>query len=377
MRVAPPVELTAEERSQLEKWSRGHSQPHQLVLRSKSVLLAADGLQNKQIAQRLTVHRNSVDHWRRMFLAGRLTELQREASRPGRPHTVTTPEMERRVVDTVRLRRPLRGTRWSVRSLAEALHMEPTAVYRTLRKYRLQPHRTRGFKFSNDPHFEEKLRDVVGLYLNPPEHALVLSFDEKSQIQALNRTQLILPIRPGLPEGRSHDYRRNGTTTLLAMLNMLDGKVIGSCTKRHRHQEFLRFLEKVEGEVPSGLDLHVILDNYSAHKHARVKNWLRRHTRWHLHFIPTHSSFLNMVERWLGKITDEEIRRGTYGSVQELTESIELYLKNYNSNPTVYTWTASADDILRKIGKLRELYGIPGPGWDPTKISTGTTETGH
>ncbi len=218
---------------------------------------------------------------------------------------------------------------------------------------------------------------MVGLYLNPPEHALVLSFDEKSRIQALNRTQLILPIRPGLPEGRSHDYRRNGTTTLLAMLNMLDGKVIGSCTKRHRHQEFLRFLEKVEGEVPSGLDLHVILDNYSAHKHARVKNWLRRHTRWHLHFIPTHSSFRNMVERWLGKITDEEIRRGTYGSVQELTESIELYLKNYNSNPTVYTWTASADDILRKIGKHRELYGIPGPGRDPTKISTGTTETGH
>ncbi len=377
MRVAPTVELSAEERSQLEEWAHSHSLSHQLVLRSKSVLLADEGFQNKEIAQRLGVHRNSVDHWRQKFLVGRLTELRREAPRPGRPRTVTTPEMEKRVVDTVRLRKPLRGTRWSVRLLAEALGMEPTAVHRTLRKYRLQPHRLRGFKFSNDPRFEEKLRDVVGLYLHPPEHALVLCYDEKSQIQALNRTQLILPIRPNLPEGRSHDYRRNGTTTLLAMLNMLDGKVIGSCSKRHRHQEFLRFLEKVEGEVPSGLDLHMILDNYSAHKHAQVKRWMKRHSRWHFHFIPTNSSFLNVVERWLGKLTDEEIRRGTYGSVPQLVESIELYLKDYNAHPHVYTWTATADEILRKIGKLRELYGIPGPGWDPTKISTTTTETGH
>lgn len=377
MRVAPPVELTAVERSQLEEWSRGHSLPHQLVLRSKSVLLAADGLQNKEIARRLAVHRNSVNHWRKRFLEGRLEDLQHDEPRPGRPCTVTTPQLEKRVVDTLRLERPLLGNRWSVRSLARALKVDRNLVHRTLRKYRLQPHITRGFKFSNDPKFEEKLRDVVGLYLHPPEHALVLSYDEKSQIQALNRTQLILPIRPGLPEGRSHDYRRNGTTTLLAMLNMLDGKVIGTCTKRHRHQEFLRFLEKVEAEVPPGLDLHVILDNYSAHKHARVRTWLKRHPRWYLHFTPTNSSFLNMVERWLGKITYEEIRRGSYGSVKELIESIEIYLKNYNADPHVYTWTATADDILRKIGKLRELYGVPGPGWDPGKISTGTTETTH
>ncbi len=377
MRVAPPVVISPEERAQLEDWARSHTSPHQLVVRSKSILLAADGLQNLEIAARLAVHRNSVDHWRKRFLSGRIAELAREAPRPGRPHTVTTPVMERRVVDAVRMEKPLLGNRWSVRSLARALDMEQTAVFRTLRKYRLQPHRTRGFKFSNDPKFEEKLHDVVGLYLNPPEHALVLSYDEKSQIQALNRTQLILPIRPNLPEGRSHDYRRNGTTTLLAMLNMLDGKVIGSCTKRHRHQEFLRFLEKVEGEVPSGLDLHVILDNYSAHKHARVKVWLRHHPRWHLHFTPTNSSFLNMVERWFGKITDEEIRRGSYGSVKDLIASIDLYLKNYNLNPTHYTWTATAEDILRKIGKLRELYGVPGPGWDPGKISTGTTATSH
>lgn len=375
--MAPPVAITAEERSQLEEWARAHSLPHQLVVRSRSILLAAEGLQNKEIAERLTVHRNSVEHWRKRFLVGRLEELRRKAPRPGRPHTVTTPEMERRVVDTVRMERPLRGNRWSVRSLARALKIEPTAVHRTLRKYRLQPHLTRGFKFSNDPRFEEKLRDVVGLYLHPPEHALVLSFDEKSQIQALNRTQLILPLRKGLPEGRSHDYRRNGTTTLLAMLNMLDGKVIGRCTKRHRHQEFLRFLETVEGEVPPGLDLHVILDNYSAHKHRSVGTWLKRHPRWHFHFVPTNSSFLNMVERWLGKITDEEIRRGSYDSVTALIESIELYLKNYNADPHVYTWTAAADDILRKIGKLRELYGVPGAGWNPGKISTGTTATSH
>ncbi len=376
MRVAPPVVLSSEERSQLEEWAHGHSVPHRVVLRSKFVLLAADGLQNKEIALRLGVNRNSANLWREKFLAHRLVGVLKDAPRPGRPRTLT-PEQVRRVVNTVQHERPLRGTRWSVRTLSKALGIHRTAVHEVLRKHQLKIHHTRGFKFSRDPRFVEKLTDVVGLYMNPPEHALVLSFDEKSQIQALNRTQLILPIRPGLPEGRSHDYRRNGTTTLFAMLNTLDGKVIGSCMKRHRHQEFIRFLEKVEQEVPPGLDLHVILDNYAAHKTPHVKTWLKRHPRWAFHFIPTSSSFLNIVERWLGKLTEEEIRRGSYSSVKDLIADIELYLKNYNADPTVYKWTASAEDILRKIGKLRELYGVPGPGWDPGKISLETTVTPH
>lgn len=368
--------LSSEERTKLEEWSLGHSVPHRVVLRSKFVLLAAEGWQNKEIALRLNINRNSANLWREKFLTHRLEGVLRDAPRPGRPRTLT-PEQVRRVVETVQHETPLRGTRWSVRSLAKALGIHRTAVHEVLRTHQLKIHRIRGFKFSRDPRFVEKLEDVVGLYLNPPQHALVLSFDEKSQIQALNRTQLILPIRPGLPEGRSHDYRRHGTTTLFAMLNTLDGKVIGSCMKRHRHQEFIRFLEKVDQQVPPGLDLHVILDNYAAHKTPHVKGWLQRHPRWHFHFIPTSSSFLNIVERWLGKLADEEIRRGSYSCVKDLVADIELYLKNHNADPTLYKWTASAEDILRKIGKLRELYGVPGPLWGPAKISLETTVTAH
>ena len=335
MRVAPPVVLSPEERSHLEEWTQGHSIPHRVVLRSKFVLLAAEGLQNKEIALRLNINRNSANLWREKFLSARLEGVLKDAPRPGRPRTLT-PDQVRRVVATVQYGRPLRGTRWSIRTLAKALNLSRTTVHEVLRKHQLKIHRTRGFKFSRDPRFVEKLEDVVGLYMNPPEHALVLSFDEKSSIQALNRTQLILPVRTGLPESRSHDYKRNGTTTLFAMLNILDGKVIGSCMKRHRHQEFIKFIEKVEQEVPPGLDLHVILDNYAAHKTPHVKAWLLHHSRWHFHFIPTSSSFLNLVERWLGKLTEEEIRRGSYASVKDLIADIELYLKNYNADPTLY-----------------------------------------
>lgn len=376
MRVASVVALSPEERSRLEEWSRSRSVSHRVVLRSQFVLLAAKGLQNKKIAQRLNINRNSANLWRQKFLAHRLEGVLKDEPRPGHPRSLT-PEKVRRVVNVVQHEKPLVGTRWSVRSLAKALGMKRTTVHQILRAHQLKIHRTRGFKFSRDPEFVEKMEDVVGLYLNPPEHALVLSFDEKSQIQALNRTQLILPVRPGLPEARSHDYKRNGTTTLFAMLKLVDGKVIGSCMKRHRHQEFIKFLEKVEQEVPPGLNLHVILDNYAAHKTPHVKKWLKHHPRWHFHFIPTSSSFLNIVERWLGKLTDEEIRRGSYTSVKDLISDIELYLKNYNSDPTLYKWTATAEDILRKIGKLRELYGVPGPGWNPEKISLDITRTPH
>ncbi len=350
MRVAPTIELTSEEHAQLTTWSRGNAVPHRLVLRSQIILLASEHLENQEIAHRLGVPPNRVCRWRGRFASHRLAGIERDEPRPGRPREIT-PGQVQRVVDTVRHEKPPNATHWSVRTLARALGMKRTTVNEILRQHDLKPHVTRSFKLSKNPRFVEKLRDVVGLYLNPPERALVLSYDEKSQsqIQALESAQLNLPIREGLPEGRSHDYRRNGTITLFAVLNVLDGKVIGECMKRHRHQEFLRFLERVDGETPLGLDLHVILDNYAAHKHPRVMTWPRKHPRWHFHFTPSGSSWLNLVERWFREITTKRIRRGSFGSVKVLIDAIEEYIQNNSGDPTVFVWSASAERILEKI----------------------------
>ena len=358
MRVAPAVVLSPEERRELLSWSRGRSTPHRLVLRSKIVLLAADGLQNLQIAAALGTEADTVSLWRRRFRDHRLAGIKRDAPRPGR-----RPEIPQSVVDRILQKtlheRPRGATHWSTRTMAKAIGVSNATVHRVWRLYRLQPHRVRRFKVSRDLAFVEKVRDVVGLYLNPPEKAVVLSVDEKTQIQALDRTQRILPIRPGLPESRTHDYRRNGTIDLFAALNVLDATVITEFHHRHRHQEFLVFLRTIDESVPAELDVHVIVDNSGIHKTPEVKRWLRRHPRFRFHFTPTGSSWMNLVERWFSELTQKRIRRGTFRNVPELIAAIKEFLEVYLEDPRPFIWTATADDILRKVAKNRELLVTP------------------
>ena len=358
MRIAPTIVLSEEEREQLRAWSRGRSTPHRLVLRARIVLEAAEGLQNKTIAAALGTEPDTVSLWRRRFQVHRLAGIEKDAPRPGRK-----PEVPAAVVDRILRKtleeRPRGATHWSTRTMAEAVGVSRETVRRVWKLYRLQPHRTRIFKVSKDPEFAEKVRDVVGLYLNPPEKAVLLCMDEKTQIQALDRTQTILPIRPGLPESRTHDYRRNGTVDLFAALNTLDATVITEFHRRHRHQEFLVFLRTIDDNVPEELDVHVILDNYRTHKHDRVRRWLRRHPRFHFHFVPTGSSWMNLVERWFSELTQKRIRRGTFKNVHELVRAIREFLEVYLEDPRPFVWTAKADDILRKVALNRELLVSP------------------
>ena len=356
MRIATPIVLSKEERAVLSTWSRGRTLPLRLVQRAQIVVMAAQGIPSQDIAQALSVSRPTVQLWRERFLALRLEGLNKDAPRPGRIPSI--PENKVRAVVQATLHTTPRGaTHWSSRTMAKAQGISRMAVQRIWNRYGLKPHLTKTFKLSGDTHFVEKLYDVVGLYLNPPDKALVLCVDEKSQIQALDRTQPGLPIKKGRCGTMTHDYKRHGTTTLFAALSLLDGKVIGDCMPRHRHQEFIRFLNKIDAETPSHLDLHLIVDNYATHKHPRVKAWLRRHPRFHIHFIPTSSSWLNLVERWFREITDKRIRRGSFHNVAELIAAIEDYLKCHNQNPRVFTWKASADSIMTKIAKCKEALG--------------------
>jgi transposase len=294
-----------------------------------------------------------VQLWRERFLALRVAGLEQDAPRPGRKPTVSVTKI-RAVVEATLHTTPPAATHWSTRTMARAQRLSQATVQRIWKRHNLQPHRVETFKLSRDKHFTEKLTDVVGLYLNPPDKSLVLCVDEKSQIQALDRTQPGLPMKPGRCGTYTHDYKRNGTTTLFAALSMLDGQVIGDCMPRHRHQEFLRFLKKIDAEVVAGLDLHLIVDNYGTHKHPRVKAWLRRHPRFHLHFIPTSSSWLNLVERWFRELTDKRIRRGSFLNVPALIAAIKDYLDNHNQNPQVFVWSAPVERILAKIAKCKE-----------------------
>ena len=318
--------------------------------------MAADGVPSQDIAEALEISRPTVQLWRERFLALRLEGLQKDAPRPGRIPSIPEKKV-RAVVEATLHTTPPGATHWSVRTMAKAQGISRMAVQRIWDRHGLKPHLTRTFKVSRDKHFVEKLYDVVGLYLNPPDKSLVLSVDEKSQIQALDRTQPGLPLKKGRCGTMTHDYKRNGTTTLFAALSMLDGKVIGDCMPRHRHQEFIRFLKKIDAETPPGLDLHLIADNYGTHKHPRVKSWLRRHPRFHLHFIPTSSSWLNLVERWFRELTDKRIRRGSFGSVPELIAAIRDCLEHHNQNPRVFVWTASVERIMAKIAKCKEALG--------------------
>jgi len=307
------------------------------------------------LAQQLGLSRPTVNATRAAFLKGGIEAIQRDPERK-RSRRVLNKELEQRILDTTLKTKPPEGTHWSVRGLAQQLGVSRMSVHRVWQRFDLQPHRVERFKLSNDPHFDEKVRDVVGLYLDPPDQALVLCVDEKSQIQALDRTRPILPLRPGLPERQTHDYKKYGTTTLFAAFNIMNGKVIGTCLPRQRGNEFVKFLNQLEKDVPAELDIHIILDNYSTHKSALVKAWLKptKRRRFHFHFTPTSSSWLNQVERWFGIITDRMIRRGTFCSVQELAQAIYQWLANWNSHPKPFIWKAPADVILDKVRRCRE-----------------------
>jgi transposase len=344
--------LSEAERQQLLAWTRSPSLPQGLANRSRIVLLAADALTNLAIADRLGISATTVGKWRRRFLQSRIEGLYDEV-RPGRPRTVEDEQIAAVLQKT--LSPPPEGeTHWSCRVLADATGISKSTVQRIWSSFGLKPHRRQTFKLSTDPFFVDKVRDVVGLYLDPPTHALVLSVDEKSQCQALQRSQPALPMGLGYVEGYTHDYLRHGTTTLFAALEVATGKVLTQCKSRHRHQEFLQFLRFIEANVPPDLDVHLILDNYASHKHQKVRRWLIRHPRFQFHFIPTYSSWLNQVETFFSIITRKAIRRGSFTSVQQLIERIDQFVRHYNENPKPFIWTASADSIFGKLGRLCE-----------------------
>jgi putative transposase len=347
-----PLQLEAEQREQLQAMADSRSLPHGLVTRARIVLLSADGFSNQDIAVRMRRNPATVGHWRRRFVQYGLTGLHEEL-RPGRPRSISDERVATLIRRTLRTK-PQDGTHWSCRSLAAQTRLSKSTVHRIWRAFGLQPHRAQHFHLSNDPFFVEKVRDIVGLYLNPPDQALVLCVDEKSQIQALERTQPMLPLGLGYVEGVTHNYLRHGTTTLFAALDPLTGAVMSQCKRRHRHQEFLEFLRHLDANVPAALDVHLIVDNYATHKHPRVRRWLAARPRYHLHFTPTYSSWLNQVEIWFHIITQKAIRRGTFRSVRELVTNIERFVHHYNANARPFSWTATPDSILAKLQRLCE-----------------------
>jgi len=355
MNAAPRIVLSEEERATLEHWARGRTVQARQMQRARIVLRAAEGALNKVIAAELRLTPNTVGRWRRRFAAHRLKGIAKDLPRGGRrPDTA----LARRILAATTQTKPPHATHWSTRTLARHLGVTRNRVQRVWVAAGLQPYRTKTFKVSNDPAFTEKLLDVVGLYLNPPERALVLCADEKSQIQALDRTQKSLPMYPGRCGTLTHDYKRNGTTSLFAAIDMLEGKIIGACMERHRHQEWIRFLKLIDAQTPTDLELHLIVDNYRTHKHDRVQRWLRRHPRFHVHFIPTSSSWLNLIERWFRDLTEKQIRRGTFRSVAELTKIILQYIAQHNQTPKPFVWTAKTEDILEKVRRARAALEI-------------------
>lgn len=344
--------LTDDERRTLKTWASRPKSTQQLAQRARIVLACADGLDNKQVAAKLGVTTPTVGKWRKRFIARRLDGLA-DQERPGAPRKVTDEDVEKVITRTLETK-PKAATHWSTRGMAEATGLSQSTISRVWRAFGLKPHRTETFKLSKDPYFIEKVRDVVGLYMNPPDHAIVLCVDEKSQVQALDRTQPLLPMQPGQTERRTHDYVRHGTTSLFAALNVATGEVIGRCHRRHRHQEFLKFLNEIDAKVAKepGVEIHLIMDNYGTHKTPRVRAWFARHPRFHVHFTPTSASWLNQVERWFATLTMKQIRRGTHRSTWELEQAIRRYLATYNDNPKPFNWTKSADDILRSIERF-------------------------
>ena len=353
------IELSEPEREELEAWARRPKTAQALAQRARALLRCAEGLSNTAAAGRVGWTKQTVGKWRRRFLERRLDGLLDEP-RPGAPRRISDTEVERVLALTLEST-PLDATHWSTRSLAAASGLSRSAVHRIWRAFALQPHRSETFKLSKDPLFIDKVRDIVGLYLDPPERAMVLCVDEKSQIQALDRTQPLLPMRPGQIERRTHDYKRHGTTSLFAALDVKTGQVIGSCQRRHRSQEFRRFLDRIDAAVPPHLDVHLILDNYGTHKTALIRNWLAKRPRFQLHFTPAGASWINLVERWFGALTEKQIRRGAHRSTAELERAITQYLDHHNRAPKPFVWTKTADEILASLARY----------------CTRTLETGH
>lgn len=351
---AKALQVPREDRELLGHLARAPKTPQRVVMRARIVLGANDGRSVNGLAQDLGVTRPTVLLWRRRYVEAGVDGLLKDASRPGRKRKISSKKVEA-IVNATLHKKPKDATHWSTRTMARAQGVSEASVRRIWKAHGLRPHLVKSFKLSRDPEFVKKLRDVVGLYLNPPDKALVLCVDEKSQIQALDRTQPALPMRTGHVETRTHDYVRHGTTTLFAALNVLDGTVIGSCKPRHRHEEFLEFMEEVDRKVPKRRSIHLILDNYGTHKHPNVKAWFAAHPRYHLHFVPTSSSWLNLVERWFADITRKSIRRGSFRSVRELIRAIVHYLRENNKNPKAFIWTASAATIMRKIRHCKEV----------------------
>jgi transposase len=350
--VAVRIELSGAERVQLEAWTRRRTSAQALALRARIVLLAAEGLQNVQIAERLGISRATARVWRTRFAGQRLDGLLDEP-RPGRPRTVTDEQVEQVIIKTLETT-PKNATHWSTRSMAREVGLSQSAVLRIWQAFGLQPHRQQTWKLSKDPQFIDKVRDVVGLYLNPPERAVVLCVDEKSQIQALDRTAPILPMLPGVPERPTHDYRRTGTSSLYAALDLTTGKVIGRLHSRHRAIEFKQFLQTLDREVPAHLDVHLVLDNSSTHKTPAIQRWLAAHPRFVLHFTPTSSSWLNLVERWFAELTTKLLRRGAHRSVRDLNADIRAWIASWNDDPKPFVWTKTADQILDSIARYCE-----------------------
>jgi len=347
--VAVGIELSGEERAQLEAWARRRTSAQALAQRSRIVLLAAEGLRNTEIARRLGIKRGTAARWRSRFAVDRLDGLVDEP-RPGRPRTITDEQVEEVIIKTLETT-PKDATHWSTRSMAREVGLTQSAVLRIWRAFGLQPHRTETWKLSKDPQFVDKVRDVVGLYLDRPERAAVLCVDEKSQIQALDRSAPILPMLPGVPERATHDYRRAGTSSLYAALDITTGKVIGSLHARHRAIEFKKFLQTLDREVPTELEVHLVLDNSSTHKTPAIQRWLTAHPRFVLHFTPTSSSWLNLVERWFAELTTKKLRRGAHRSVRQLNADIRAWIETWNDNPRPFVWTKTADEILDSIAR--------------------------
>jgi len=349
-RPKPPINLTDEERIQLESISRSRAMPHSIVTRARIILLAAQGVTNTAVAEEIGISKQAVGKWRQRYFKHGLSGLHDEL-RPGRPRSVGDEKVAALIRKTLNTK-PKDGTHWTIRSIAEEIKLSRPTVHRIWTAFGLQPHRQRHFKLSTDPFFTEKVRDIVGLYLNPPDKAMVLCVDEKSQIQALDRTQPVLPMGFGYVEGVTHDYVRHGTTTLFAALDIATGQVLTQCKPRHRHQEYLQFLKEVDANVPRELDIHLVVDNYATHKHPKVKRWLAARPRYQVHYTPTYASWLNQVEIWFNLITQKAIRRGTFKNVKDLVKNIDQFVQTYNKNTRPFQWTATADSILEKVKRL-------------------------
>ena len=349
-RPKTPIVLSVEDQLQLSAITNSRSMPHGLVTRARIILMAAEGHNNRIIAEKVALSPQMVCKWRQRYIDQGFKGLHDEL-RPGRPRSISDEEVAMVIQKTLKTK-PEDATHWTVRSLARETELTRPTIHRIWRVFGLQPHRQKNFKLSTDPFFVEKVRDIVGLYLNPPDKAMILCVDEKSQIQALNRTQPVLPMGLGYVEGITHDYVRHGTTTLFAALNVATGEVLTACKRRHRHQEYLNFLKRVNTNVPEDLEIHLVVDNYATHKHPQVKRWLAAHPRYHVHYTPTSASWLNQVEIWFNIITQRAIRRGTFKSVKELVAKINQFVEQYNAATRPFVWTATADSILEKIKRL-------------------------